>query len=647
MDLKSKLSNLKNKTDISNLSTLDLLKIGTPTIKDDVPSQTLPDVIQQEPTDEILIPTSVGDVVSNQKAAKQVQQEITKIEEEIHEDLNIKRTSFSLNSLKSNVLSLLKKDEDTKQKAKEQEVGYVENTEQQIQQTEPQQVSFQQVTEQLTQQIGENVVKETLEEVEKEIKAKYKRKTNIEIPEEVKITEVIEEIQSALEDIPDADDNLSLTDFEIVNTKSKEGYTKTVVGFKKGTPKEISEIATHARKVSGNVIQPRTMNILNIQNINKTQLKNSSVKLPMRSYTFKPDHTKLKVSKFNRFIISIHEDFASTKEIYIYLQESRTKFITKTTCDIEFLGKLIYSFYTEGIEITKRKIQFKDTQNPLLRLVPTIVKSRQFKVKPLKVDEETQSVKALKIKGTNGVNTWLSVLIHENNGMSGLYDVYAVADFDESWKIKINSGFKKGGHPLDMAYLQSDGFNDTLFKFFQNDPSKFKSTGLDFDDTDTKYTMLLANLKHRNLRKVYIEMLDHIESDENVEEVDIVKTYSQLETKQIMELEKQDDYNAEVIVGKSKNIEYFILSYFAMLIEGGDKRAGRDYITTDDYYEKYNVKDKRKYEERVRTILTKEEKQRNYNARPYMFKIEYKIGGKEKEMISSTFEEINSKLNIF
>ena len=61
--------------------------------------------------------------------------------------------------------------------------------------------------------------------------------------------------------------------------------------------------------------------------------------------------TKLKVSKFNRFIISIQDEFESTKEIYIYLQESRTKFVTKTTCDIEFLGRLIYSFYLEGMKV--------------------------------------------------------------------------------------------------------------------------------------------------------------------------------------------------------------------------------------------------------------------------------------------------------
>ena len=632
MSLNSKLSKLKNKTDLTNVSTLDLLKLGNnklEPLEELIPEKnTLPDVEQQKlPTDEFIIPESVGNVVLNNQEKLQRKQDVEEIEKNIDEDLNIKKTSFSLNSLKNNILSLINNDESI-------EAVSDENT------------SLQKVSEELQQKIGDNIVSEELKEIEEEIKTNYKKKTKKDIPDNVNVTEIIEEIQTVLEDIPNDTDELSLTDFEIINTSSKKGYTKTVVGFKGNTPKEISEIATYARKISGNLIKPRTMNILNIQNINKTQLKDSSLKLPLKSFTFKPDHTKLKVSKFNRFIISIHDDFESTKEIYIYLQESRTKFVTKTKCDIEFLGKLIYSFYMEGIEVTKRKLQFKDTQNPLLRLVPDLVKSKQFKVKPLKIDEDNQLIKALKIKGTNGINTWLSIIIHENNGLSGLYDIYATADFDENWKIKLNEGFKKTKAPLDMTYLHSDDFVNKLYKFCQNDPSKFKPTGLDIDDQDVKSSMLLNNLKHRNLRKVFIEMLDYTES-ENINQLEISKTYSQLETKQLLELEKQDDYNAEIIIGKSKDYEYFIISYYAMLIKGGDSRAGRDYITTDEYYQKYNVKDKREYEKRVRTVLTKEDKERNYDSRPYMFKIEYKQNGKEKELIGKTFEEINTKLNIF
>ena len=622
MSLNSKLSNLKNKTDITNISTLDLLKLNSKKVENNEVSDTstLPNVEQQKPTEDIIIPSSVGDVVSIQNEKNQIQKDIEESEKEIENELNIKKSSFSLNSLKNSVIALLKTDEKPDEK-----------------------ISIQKISNDLEKEIGDNTISEELKNLDKEVKKNYKKKTKKDIPDDINSLEVIEEINNIIEDIPNTDD-ISLTDFEIINTKSKKGYTKTIVGFKKDTPKEISEIATYARKVSGNLLKPRTMNILNIQNINKTQLKDSSIKLPMKSYTFKPDHTKLKVSKFNRFIISIQDDFESTNELYIYLQESRTKFVTKTKCDIEFIGKLIYSFYLEGIEVTKRKLQFKDTQNPLLRLVPDLVKSKQFKVKPFKIDEENQTVKALKIKYLEPINEWMSIIIKENNNITGLYDVFAI--YDENWKIKINEGFKKSKAPLDITYLHSDDFIEKLVKFYNNDIKKFKTAGLDVDDVDIKYSMLMSNLKHRNLRKVFIEMLNHIE-DDNKNNLEIIKTYSQLGTKKLLELEKQDDYNAEVIIGKSDTLEYFILSYYAVLIKGGDSRAGRDYITTPEYYQKYNVKDTRKYQERSRTILTKEDKERNYNARKYMFKIECKINGKEKELIAPTFDEINNKLNIF
>lgn len=627
MSLNSKLSNLKNKTDITNISTLDLLKLNSKKVENNEVSDTstLPNVEQQKPTEDIIIPSSVGDVVSIQNEKNQIQKDIEESEKEIENDLNIKKSSFSLNSLKNSVIALLNNDEKTNEKPDEK-------------------ISIQKISNDLEKEIGDNTISEELKNLDKEVKKNYKKKTKKDIPDDINSLEVIEEINNIIEDIPNTDD-ISLTDFEIINTKSKKGYTKTIVGFKKDTPKEISEIATYARKVSGNLIKPRTMNILNIQNINKTQLKDSSIKLPMKSYTFKPDHTKLKVSKFNRFIISIQDDFESTNELYIYLQESRTKFVTKTKCDIEFIGKLIYSFYLEGIEVTKRKLQFKDTQNPLLRLVPDLVKSKQFKVKPFKIDEENKTVKALKIKYLEPINEWMSIIIKENNNITGLYDVFAI--YDENWKIKINEGFKKSKAPLDITYLHSDDFIEKLVKFYNNDIKKFKTAGLDIDDNDIKYSMLINNLKHRNLKKVFIDMLNHID-DDNSNNLEIINTYSQLGTKKLLELEKQNDYNAEVIIGKSDNYKYFIISYFAMLIEGGDKRAGRDYITTPEYYQKYNVKDKRKYEERVRTILTKEEKERNYNSRPYMFQIEYEtIKGEKNKLITKTFEEINIKLNIF
>ena len=67
--LNKKLSELKNKTSIdkTELSTLDLIKLGNKKSEvSETTSVSTPNVIQQNPTDEIIIPSSVGDVVFNE-----------------------------------------------------------------------------------------------------------------------------------------------------------------------------------------------------------------------------------------------------------------------------------------------------------------------------------------------------------------------------------------------------------------------------------------------------------------------------------------------------------------------------------------------------------------------------------------------------
>ena len=622
-NLKDKLGKLQKKS-IDEIDTSSLLDITSQ--KQETNDIFIDEENKEYSADEdgFIIPSSVADVI--QQKIQQTSQEIQQIKQEVDENFSIKSVGKSLSSLKNIVLASITSEDKDKDKSTETE--------------ETPKKSKKKFKDAIVEVSDE--IKKDAEEIVEEVKKEYKKKTKKDIPDEVDIVETVTEIEDALESIPNTED-LELSDFEIINTKSKKGYTKTVVGFKKDTPKEMSEIATIARKVSSNLIKPRTMDLMNIANVNKTQLKDKQFKLSVRSYVFKPDHTKLKVSKFNRFIISLHEDFESTKQVYIYLQESRKKYVTKLDIDVDFLGKLIYSFYNEGFDVTQRRLQFKNTQTPLLRLVTYIVKSKEFKVKHFKVDEESQTIKGLKIKSTGPVNEWLTVIIKESS-IVGLYDIFATADFDESWKIKINSGFKKTTTGLDLAYFHTDDFIQKLVKFWNNKTEKWKTAGLDLEEKDTKEYMLLHKLKHRNLRKAYLEMIDIQESATEIG-LDISATYSQLETKKLLDLGKQDDYNAELIVGKTNYLEYFMISYFANLIVGGDKRKASEFITSKEYYEKYGVKDKRDYSERRNTILKRgEEKERNYNARPYQFKLEYKTkSGKEKSLISNTFDELKEK----
>lgn len=639
--LKDKLSKLQKKS-ISDMDTSSLLEIKEqksqePVIEqlstdDDgfiVPSS-VDDYIQQKVSQEdkqVVLPIQRAIQQANQRATQQTTQQSTQLQQlkdTVDDSFSIKAVSKSLSTLKNIVLASVNAENESKPQEQQKKPKSKKN-------------KFKDIIVDLSEEL-----KNDAEEIVEEIKKEYKKKSKKDIPTDVDLVELVPQIEEVLKDIPGTED-LDFSDFEVVNTSSKKGYTKTVVGFKKDTPKELSEIATIARKVSGNLIKPRTMHLMNIDNINKTQLKDKQFKLSVRSYVFKPDHTKMKVSKFNRFIISLHEDFETSNQVYVYMQESRKKFVTKLDIDVEFLGKLIYSFYNEGFDITTKRLQFKNTQNPLLRLVTDIVKSKEFKVKPFKVDEESQTVKGLKIKSTTGINEWLTVIVRESN-MVGLYDLYATADFDESWKIKINNGFKKNAtNGFDLAYLHTDEFISKLVKFWNNKIETFKTAGLDLEDKDTVESMLINKLKHRNLRTAFIDLLDTQEENPDLN-LEITQTYSQLETKKLLELGKQEDYNAELIIGKTDKLEFFMISYFANLIVGGDKRKGSEFITSKEYYEKYGVKDTRDYEERRNTILKRGEKERNYNARPYMFKLEYKLkSGKEKELIAATFDELKEK----
>ena len=84
--LNKKLSELKNKTSIdkTELSTLDLIKLGNKKSEvSETTSASTPNVIQQKPTDEIIIiPSSVGDVVFNETQKQQIIEEIKKEEAE-------------------------------------------------------------------------------------------------------------------------------------------------------------------------------------------------------------------------------------------------------------------------------------------------------------------------------------------------------------------------------------------------------------------------------------------------------------------------------------------------------------------------------------------------------------------------------------
>ena len=144
-------------------------------------------------------------------------------------------------------------------------------------------------------------------------------------------------------------------------------------------------------------------------------------------------------------------------------------------------------------------------------------------------------------------------------------------------------------------------------------------------------------LTHMKLKKAVILIHDKIEETPEIG-VEIKKILSK---KDLVAMLKKD-YDSEAIIGKTNFLDYFILSFYAHQIIGGDPRYGKDYITTEDYYDKYNVKDRREYEEREKTILKKQGVERKYNARIYVFQLEYSVGKKVYIYRAKEFLEIET-----
>lgn len=507
--------------------------------------------------------------------------------------------------------------------------------------------------EQLQEQLEEQVSIEQITPDDYAVVTEVLKDNNEQIADtnntEVESAEFIEELSDAIENIPDFD---SITDIDIkpIKKKTKEGYYKVKTSIKKdGIPKIINDIASAVKKLSNGIIKPRVCDLRVIGNTNKTQLRNSNLKLSVNCVVFKPNKDKLKVNKGTRIMLSIPDDYATTGNLLVYLQESRDKSIIEIQTKelgntIEFFTKIIANYYYNGYEATLKRLQQKGVNNPLLDVIELVLSTRDYKIKTL-ADKETNRIYAVDFY-TKGIdNDFMCMRLQEMDEL-GMYEILA---FDT-----INLGFdvETGYRKLTVKLLEKEILN-ILSKFFKNDwkkliideninsiknsPNKFAT----FEDEDgneiteeeyrkniekrfKKYNNLYR-LEHNKLRKALHLIIDA--SKENPKfDIEIEKSFS----KSNMRALAKEDYDAEMIQGKTKFVDFFLLSYLAYQIKAGDKRAGREYIDRQQYYQKYNVKNRNPYQLRNNTILTRQKEERNYNARIYLFQVQYKIKGSNK-----------------
>ena len=434
------------------------------------------------------------------------------------------------------------------------------------------------------------------------------------LPENINVVQLEAELDEAFAEIPGAE-NLSFADVKVITgtRKDKTGYykTKTVI---KDVPEVLNIISSYVKDQSKGLLIPRKCDARVIANTNKTQLKSSNIKLSIYTVVFKPDFNKLKVNKGTRFMISTAPSFESTGNLIIYIQESRAKFImeiSRSTFECqeffdEFIGDRIAEYYVLGFEAVKHKIQYRDVNNPLMKIVNDIVKTGEYFSK-IYSDDETGHIYSIDLFNKHSDNQWLYANIIEGQ-VSGTYDLVLKNRVDESWV------FKPTTKVWSLSNLRSE-----LYEILDN---SFKTKWNLTEEIPEEYYQL-DNLRYKKLREAFMEIFELFETEPKLS-IKIGKTLSRAETAKAI----NKTYEAECIIGKTGFVDYFILSYLAFQVVGGDKRRGQQYITTPEYREKYGVNDDRQYQKRGRTILKKEGESRNYNSRPYIFQLEYSINGK-------------------
>lgn len=467
----------------------------------------------------------------------------------------------------------------------------------------------------------------------------YEELTGNDIPEKVDMIEVRDDVIDAIAEIPDAED-VDLTNIELKVTKrdkdSKAGYYKVKVNIKKsGIPNIINKISSYVKQETKGLISPRVCDLRVIGNTNKTQLRGSTEKLSKNTVVFKPDSKKLKVNKGTRIMISIPDDFSSTGDLLVYIQESRAKSIHKVSRSdfdtegkfINFISERIVEYYTIGYQAAVARLTLH-TGNPLVEIMTKILKTGQYRGKPL-MDES--NMYGFDIATKSDTNQWLVVRISESSVIPNKYEIAA---FNTVNGDEYDLSGPKTYQELDKVALK---LVDAAFA------KDWSSELMDSDDSEyTEFMYNLQKLTHYKLRKVAIEIWDMIHPDNSISAPDI-KIIRTLNKNDMMKL-GVSDYDSEAILGVTnigKPVEW-VLTYLAYPIIGGDARHGSNYITRQQYYQKYDVKDRNQYQARRNTVIAKEGISRNYNARIYLFQLEYKLSGSANNHIfrAKTFKEV-------
>jgi hypothetical protein len=475
------------------------------------------------------------------------------------------------------------------------------------------------------------IVKDELEEV-----------YNIDIPDNVDVIETEKAINDAVDNIPG---NIDISDLEFtpISSKSKKGYHKSKVTFKSSEiPDQISKIASIVKKESKGIIAPRTTDLRIISNTNKTQLKSSRLKLSAISVTFRPTHgSSIKANKGTRIILSVSDNYSSTKDIILYFQEGSKKDITIMNPSNGFnnnedqmnqwLANIITDFFTSGYDVVSKKILLRSVDNPLMQVIDVVTATHRYKARP---HVETGRIISVDFKSKGSKNQWLYLSI-QMSGVRGGYEVFAERFNDDEFQVKMAMT-----NPAKKYYTLEDlkkNIVEVLDKAYDHDWSETLGIGgVSIESRMKRLKHYVSLLDFRQMKLAYDGLMKYVElENENGVEVDL-RIERVITKRDFME---KANLTGEAVVGRTNYCE-FVLSYLLQPLLGKDARNSADFITSEDYYEKTGVKDRRKASQRNRSITVKQGVNRNYNSGDFLFMLEYESKGRKHKYMCKKFSDI-------
>jgi len=507
-------------------------------------------------------------------------------------------------------------------------------------------VSFNDLIEDIKEkkQNNEEILDEEIIEKTEELIDEGKIETSDELGP-LDVVEAIEEVAEAIDNIPDLEPE-NIEDI-VIEPSKKVGWIKTKITINsKIFKKELSLLASICAKKSDGVIRHRKCDVRLIANTNKIHLRNSDLKLLSESYTIKPVGGV--VNKSTRIMLSVDEK--DKNHLIVYMQRGRDKFIHKfdisDESDFIWLGDWIVNFYEfENFKLSLHQLISKSYgESELFNVLKRIAKTKKYKIRmPKNIGNELVYFSFTPIFGDK---TYVRFHIQLNKTESfktgqKLYNVFVTNDINNPRNPHLIAHSGKNFF-FTINDLLSPEALEGFEKLIENYHSQIDPVEVNIDE------LAFQKLKHRKLKDAVVELVNW----ENAEEIglEITKILSNHDIK-VKLIEKGEhikkDYDAEGIIFKTNYINFAILQYQAILVEGGDKRHGKDYITTEEYYQKYKVKDRRDYELRRNTVLSRQNIDRNYHTRRYMFKLFYTVNDKKQTpIVGKTFIEVIEKSKI-